>query len=95
MWPIVWRQPDEGPPALRAEAPIVDPVAVGEMQGWMRRAWQLAFDAKAAGHAFNAAIIVDPSRGTHRADDGASHAPWLAKSPFQMMCELMLPVSSA
>lgn len=80
MWPIVWRQPDEGPLALRAEAPVANPAAIGEMQGWMRQAWQLALDAKAAGHAFNAAIIVDPSRGRHRADNGACHAPWAAIS---------------
>lgn len=63
MWPIVWRQPDVGPLALRAEAAIVDPATISKMQGWMRRAWKLALDAKAAGHAFNAAMIVDPSTG--------------------------------
>ena len=65
LWPIVWRQPDFGPLALRPDAAVMDPAAIRSMQEWMCRAWQLGLDAKAAGQAFNAAIIVDHVRGTH------------------------------
>ena len=64
IWPIVWRQPDFGPLALRPEAAIVDGAATEVMQGLMGLAWRLALDARAAGQSFNAAIIVDPARGT-------------------------------
>ena len=63
LWPIVWRQPDFGPVALRPEAAIVDAAEIERIRRQMQRAWQLAVDNCAAGGAFNAAVIVDPTHG--------------------------------
>ena len=82
VWPIVWRQPDFGPLALRPEAAIVVGAATRVMQEFMVTAWQLALDAQAAGRSFNAAIIVDPARGM-------SHAlPVRSASVFVMPSQL-------
>ncbi len=63
IWPIVWRQQDVGPLALRPEAALVDPAAIAGIREHMQRAWRLAEQSRAAGGAFNAAIIVDPETG--------------------------------
>ena len=65
LWPIVWRQPDFGPVALRPEAAIVDAAEIERMRQQMQRAWQLAVENRSAGGAFNAAVIVDPAQGAN------------------------------